>query len=59
MANTSKTEKTPNTKGDAPKHRGGDQSRKAQEWGGGNKASKGGSTKKAKPFARLDDALLI
>jgi hypothetical protein len=29
------------TKGDAPKHEGGDQARKAQEWGGGNKASKG------------------
>jgi hypothetical protein len=59
MAKTSKTQKTPNTKGDAPKHRGGDQSRKAQEWGGGNKAGKAGGSKKAKPFDRLDDALLI
>jgi hypothetical protein len=29
------------TKGDAPKHRGGDAARKAQKWGGGNKAAKG------------------
>jgi len=36
---------SPNTKGDAPQHRGGDSARKAQEWGGGNKASKGPITK--------------
>jgi hypothetical protein len=34
----------PNTKGDAPKHRGGDAVRKANEWGGGNKAAKGSVT---------------
>ena len=28
-------------KGDAPRHKGGDQIRKAQEWGGGSKGSKG------------------
>jgi hypothetical protein len=28
-------------KGDAPSHRGGDHSRKAQEWGGVSKGSKG------------------
>jgi hypothetical protein len=32
---------SPHTKGDAPKHRGGDAARKAQKWGGGNKAAKG------------------
>jgi hypothetical protein len=32
---------SPNHKGDAPKHAGGDQARKAQQWGGGNKGSKG------------------
>jgi hypothetical protein len=32
---------SPHTKGDAPRHRGGDNVRKAQEWGGGNKAGKG------------------
>ncbi|HEY0439839.1 MAG TPA: hypothetical protein VGD36_07160 [Xanthobacteraceae bacterium] len=32
---------SPNTKGDAPQHQGGDHIRKAQKWGGGNKASKG------------------
>jgi hypothetical protein len=31
---------SPNTKGDAPQHQGGD-GRKAQQWGGGNKAGKG------------------
>jgi hypothetical protein len=31
----------PHTKGDAPAHRGGDAARKAQRWGGGNKAAKG------------------
>ncbi|XIA62231.1 hypothetical protein ACFIOY_21625 [Bradyrhizobium sp. TZ2] len=36
---------SPNTKGDAPQHQGGDASRKAQRWGGGNKASKGPITK--------------
>lgn len=36
---------SPNTKGNAPQEQGGDQSRKAQEWGGGNKASKGPITK--------------
>ena len=29
------------TKGDAPRHKGGDQARKAQQWGGGSKGSKG------------------
>ena len=29
------------TKGNAPQHRGGDAARKAQRWGGGNKAGKG------------------
>ena len=32
---------SPNRKGDAPKHQGGDHIRKAQQWGGGNKAGKG------------------
>lgn len=32
---------SPHTKGDAPQHRGGDAARKAQQWGGGNKAAKG------------------
>jgi hypothetical protein len=32
---------SPNTKGNAPQHQGGDAARKAQQWGGGNKASKG------------------
>jgi hypothetical protein len=36
--------KTPNTKGDAPQHQGGD-ARKAQKWGGGNKAGKGPITR--------------
>jgi hypothetical protein len=36
---------SPNTKGDAPQHRGGDAIRKAQRWGGGNKASKGPITR--------------
>jgi hypothetical protein len=35
----------PNTKGNAPQHQGGDAARKAQEWGGGNKAAKGLVTK--------------
>ena len=29
------------TKGDAPRRQGGDQARKAQQWGGGSKGSKG------------------
>ena len=36
-----KSGRTPNTKGNAPQHRGGDAARKAQQWGGGNKAGKG------------------
>jgi hypothetical protein len=32
---------SPNTEGNAPQHQGGDHARKAQEWGGGNKAGKG------------------
>jgi hypothetical protein len=36
---------SPNTKGNAPQHQGGDAARKAQRWGGGNKASKGPVTK--------------
>jgi hypothetical protein len=36
---------SPNTEGNAPLHQGGDQVRKAQKWGGGNKASKGPITK--------------
>jgi hypothetical protein len=36
-----KAARTPHTQGDSPQHRGGDHIRKAQEWGGGNKASKG------------------
>src|SRR5687768_10580800 len=32
---------SPNTKGNAPQRQGGDQARKAHEWGGGNKAGKG------------------
>jgi hypothetical protein len=35
---------SPNTKGNAPRHRGGD-ARKAQQWGGGNKAAKGPVTR--------------
>ena len=35
---------SPNTKGDAPRHFGGD-ARKAQKWGGGNKAGKGPVTR--------------
>lgn len=50
---TSDTERTrnkgesasPHTKGDSPQQRGGDAARKAQEWGGGNKAGKGPITK--------------
>ena len=41
MSAQDKAQPTPNTKGDAPNHQGGDAARKAQEWGGGNKASKG------------------
>jgi hypothetical protein len=59
MPKNTKSGKTPNTKGNAPKHRGGDQARKAQEWGGGNKGGKGTEKKKAQPFAKLDDALRI
>ncbi len=33
------------TKGNSPEHKGGDQARKAQEWGGGSKAAKGPITK--------------
>jgi hypothetical protein len=36
---------SPNTKGNAPQHQGGDHIRKAQAWGGGNKAAKGPVTK--------------
>jgi hypothetical protein len=32
---------SPNTKGNAPQHKGGDHLRQAQQWGGGNKAAKG------------------
>ena len=39
---------SPNTKGNAPQHQGGDAARKAQEWGGGNKAGKGPITKSDK-----------
>jgi hypothetical protein len=35
---------SPNTKGNAPRHLGGD-ARKAQKWGGGNKAAKGPITR--------------
>jgi len=35
---------SPNTKGDAPRHRGGD-ARKAKKWAGGNKAAKGPVTR--------------
>jgi hypothetical protein len=35
-------------KGDAPGHRGGDHVRKAQEWGGGSKGSKGPVTQSDK-----------
>jgi hypothetical protein len=34
-----------NTQGNAPSQQGGDAARKAQEWGGGNKAAKGPVTK--------------
>ena len=40
-----KSARTPHTKGDAPQHRGGDHIRKAQKWGGGNKAGKGPVTR--------------
>jgi hypothetical protein len=39
---------TPNTSGNAPSHEGGDAARKAQEWGGGNKAAKGPVSKSDK-----------
>ncbi|MFU0504877.1 hypothetical protein [Pseudaminobacter sp. NGMCC 1.201702] len=32
-------------KSSSPEHKGGDQTRKAQEWGGGSKAAKGPITK--------------
>jgi hypothetical protein len=32
---------SPDAKGNAPQNQGGDQARKAQDWGGGNKAAKG------------------
>jgi hypothetical protein len=44
MANQSEGQ-TPNTEGNAPAHQSGDAARKAQEWGGGNKAAKGPVTK--------------
>ena len=37
---------SPHIKGNAPQHRGGDAARKAQKWGGGNKAGKGPLTGK-------------
>jgi hypothetical protein len=36
---------SPHTEGNAPQHRGGDHVRKAQQWGGGNKAGKGPVTR--------------
>jgi hypothetical protein len=39
---------SPNTAGNAPRHKGGDSARKAQQWGGGNKAGKGPITKNDK-----------
>ena len=39
-----KAAKTPHVSGDAPQHRGGDHIRKAQNWGGGNKAGKGSTS---------------
>jgi hypothetical protein len=36
---------SPHTKGNAPQHRGGDHLRKAQKWGGRNKAGKGPITR--------------
>jgi hypothetical protein len=36
-----KAESATTQKGNAPMHEGGDQSRKAQSWGGGSKGSKG------------------
>jgi len=42
---TDRNEEAKRTKGDAPQHQGGDAARKAQEWGGGNKAGKGPVTK--------------
>jgi hypothetical protein len=38
---------SPNTKGNAPRHLGGD-ARKAKAWGGGNKAAKGPITRAKK-----------
>jgi hypothetical protein len=37
---------SPNTKGNAVQHQGGDATRKAQKWSGGNKAGKGPITKR-------------
>jgi hypothetical protein len=45
---TDRNEEAKRTKGDAPQHQGGDAARKAQEWGGGNKAGKGPVTKSDK-----------
>lgn len=39
--NSSKAENSTKQKGDAPKHKGGDHIRQAQEWGGGSKGAKG------------------
>jgi hypothetical protein len=40
-----KAAKPPLISGNAPQHRGGDHIRKAQKWGGGNKAAKGRVTR--------------
>jgi hypothetical protein len=40
-----KAAKTAHIRGDAPQDRGGDHIRKAQKWGGGNKAGKGAITR--------------
>jgi hypothetical protein len=37
-------ERAKDTKGDGPRHEGGDGIRKAQQWGGGSKGSKGAVT---------------
>ena len=39
---------SPNSEGNASQHLGGDAARKAQKWGGGNKAGKGPITKNDK-----------
>jgi hypothetical protein len=44
-ARTKSQSRSQHTKGDAPLHRGGDAARKAQKWGGGNKAAKGPITR--------------